>query len=266
MSVWKGSILLFVCAAVLLLSTITVSAVTITDDTDDVWYYNFPEYEVGTVANKPNIDITSVSYTIIGSEITLTMTVKGIIEDSDLISYVIYFGTVNESGDIFLSPCRPGYQVVYSNEHGYYSYFGLDGFSMEPGDFGELTDPVSGNTFTATFEIAHFDPAVEVLGKVMEADPMFLTDAFSVFWMDVTSNLLSLLPSIDDEDGVDEDEPIDDEDEDTTGDDEDIILPNGDDTDGDGNGGNGGGTPGFEILAFIVALAIAFIILKRKKL
>lgn len=260
--------MLFLILAVLVISALPASAVTIIDDTNDVLYYSW--YQVDTVANKPNIDITSVSYTIIDSEITLTMTVKGIIEDSDLISYVIYFGTVDEYGDIFMIPCRSCYQVVYANEYSYYVYGGLDNLSMEPGDFGELTDPVSGNTFTATFEITHFDPEFEVFGKVieMDPDPMHTIDNISFFWMDVTTNLLSLLPSVYDEDISDEDESdVDDEDENTTDDDEDIIPENGDGTDGDGNGDTGGGTtPGFEILVFIVALAIAFIILKRKKL
>jgi hypothetical protein len=261
---WRRSIL-FTILVSLIISSLPASAVTITDDAEDVMYYG--EYQLDTVANKPNLDITSVSYSITGSEITLTMTVKGIIEDSDLISYVIHFGTVDENGSFYF-PCKPGYQVVYSNNYGAYSYFGLDGFSMEQGDYGELTNPVSGNTFTATFEIAHFDPAFEVSGMIMGADPMHATDEeLAFFWMDVTSNLLSFTTGEDDEDDNDEDESdIDEGDEDTTGDDEDIITPNGDDTGGDGNGDTGGGTPGFEIITFMVAITIMFIILKRKKL
>ena len=263
MNVWKGS-MLFVVLTLLLMSAVPASAVTVTDDMDDVLYYR--EYQVDTVVNKPNLDITDVSYTIIDSEISLTMTVKGMIEDSDLISYAIYFGRVDEYGDIFLLPCEQCYQVVYSNEHCYYGYFGIDGPGMEPGDFGELTDPVSGNTLTATFEIAHFDPAFEVSGRVIEADPdqINVTDELGGLWIDVTTNLLSLLSGGDDEDGNDEDESdVDTTDEDTSGDDEDIILPNGNDT--DGNGGNGSGTPGFEgFIAFVTLLIIAIILRKKR--
>ena len=44
-----------------------------------------------------------------------------------------------------------------------------------------------------------------------------------------------------------------------------LVSSSGDDTGGDGNGGNGGGTPGFEAVAVIAALAIALILLRKKK-
>jgi hypothetical protein len=122
-----------------------------------------------------------------------------------------------------------------------------------------LTDPVSGNTFSATFEIAHFDPSFELWGVTIEhtIDPMSSEDPVD-YWTDVTTNYFELFPSEDEEDDVDEEEP--------EIDDEDVISPNGDDTGGNGNGDKGGETPGFELLAVIVAFAITFIILRRKKL
>ncbi|ENO12219.1 hypothetical protein MBGDC06_00737, partial [Thermoplasmatales archaeon SCGC AB-539-C06] len=119
-----------------------------------------------------------------------------------------------------------------------------------------------GNTIIFTFTRSGSTEIGEIVGYTMENSEDYIQG-----WADYAPNDFSTWFSGDDDDAVDEDESDeDDEDEDTTGDDEDIILPNGDDTDGDGNGDKGGGTPGFEILAFIVALAIAFIILKRKKL
>lgn len=44
-----------------------------------------------------------------------------------------------------------------------------------------------------------------------------------------------------------------------------LVSSSGNDTGGDGNGGNGGGTPGFEAVAVITALAIALILLRKKK-
>jgi len=65
----------------------------------------------------------------------------------------------------------------------------------------------------------------------------------------------------------DENVDSDDEDDDTGGDGDDdvIVSPNGDNTGSNGNGDNGGGTPGFEAIAVIAAIAIALIILRRKK-
>jgi len=268
MSVLKRS-MLFALFASLVISAVPASAVTITDDTNDVMYFEFDpltgDEKSLTVVNNPNIDITSVSYTITGSEITLTMKVKGAIEDSDLIIYYIYFGMINETDNSI----DKHYVATYRNEESYYSYF-TSGGGM-PTDSDWLANPVSGNTFTATFEMVDFDPKFEIWGITTEytIDPMSSDVPFDWTnrWMDFTSNFFDLFPSEDDEDDVDEDEPdIDDDDEDTTDDNEDIILPNDDDTVGDGNGDTGGGTPGFEILVFIVALTISFIILKRKKL
>jgi len=248
MSVWKGC-MLFVVFTLLVLLAVPASAVTITDDLDDVTHTDPDVGELFIVANKPNIDITSVSYTITGSELTLSMTVKGTIEDSDSILYSIYYGTWNETLNGIPTLTSPGiryYMATYSNGYGRFG-----NRLIEPSDSptylprGELTDPVSGNTFTATFEIADFDSTFEVWGATLESK--------LGTWMD-----FAVIYSGDDDDDVEPDEEDDDN--------EDIILPNGDDTDGDGNGDKGGGTPGFEILAFIVALAIAFIILKRKKL
>ena len=120
MSVWKGSILLFVVFTLLVLSAVPASAVTITDDTDDVMYGEYGDEEYGgAVVSRPNIDIKSVSYTITGSEITLTMTVKGTIEDSDLIGYFICYGMVNET-DKSVQNC---YMASYGNGLGSYGYF-----------------------------------------------------------------------------------------------------------------------------------------------
>ena len=83
MRVWERNILLFVGIAVMLLSTLTVSAES--DSTGDVWHWRVSETDWSWEhsGGKPNIDITSVSHTITGSEATLTMTVAGTIQDSE---------------------------------------------------------------------------------------------------------------------------------------------------------------------------------------
>ena len=109
MKLWKSSMLI-VGVVVLLLSTLTVSAES--DSTGDVWhYYALSETNWGWEAHtgsKPNIDITSVSDTITGSEATLTMTVAGTIEDSDKIIYYIMMTAGGSS-----------YMAYYADEESY---------------------------------------------------------------------------------------------------------------------------------------------------
>ena len=208
--------------AILSMSAVTVSAVTITDDIDDVWY-RWYEPTTGTeelplVANKPNIDITSVSYTITGSELTLTMTIDGTFEDSELIGYTIYFGIFNNS---LYSPDSRYYAASYSNGSAYYSTWGMEEFS-----YGIITNPISGNTFTATFEIADLDPTFELWGFVMEFLEAYEEGdtSYSWDWMDVVPNTL-MIPDFSGDTGED-DEPTDDDDVEPGGDDDEITTGN----------------------------------------
>ena len=216
MKLWKSSMLI-VGVVVLLLSTLTVSAES--DDAGDVWHWRVSEtaWSWEHSGGKPNIDITSVSYTITGSEATLTMTVAGTIEDSEEIIY--YMHLVGDDETTY-------YQAFYVNGEG--MVMGYGGYS---GFFEQLENPVSGNTFTATFEIDNPDATYSVWaysGEYAEVG-----DESGEAWWDYAPNTYS--PWY---------------------------------TGGDGNGGDnggGGGTPGFETLAVIAALGAAFIILRRRK-
>ena len=203
--------MLIVGVVVLLLSTLTVSAES--DSTGDVWhYYALSETNWGWEAHtgsKPNIDITSVSDTITGSEATLTMTVAGTIEDSDKIMYYI----------------------MMTSDESYYTAYYVDGESYCIGTGGypiELLNPVSGNTFTATFEIDNPGATYTVHGYTIEYKEV--GEELGEMWQDYAPDTYS--PWY---------------------------------TGGDGNGGNGGGTPGFETLAVIAAIGVALIILRRRK-
>jgi len=213
MRVWKRSILLFVGIAVLLLSTLTVSAES--DSTGDVWHWKFSEtgYSWEHSGGKPNIDITSVSHTITDSEATLTMTVAGTIQDSEKIIY--YMHLVGDDETTY-------YQAFYINGGGAYLLIGA-GYQG-----GELENPVSGNTFTATFEID--DPDATYSVWAYSAEYAETGDESGEAWWDYAPNTYS--PWY---------------------------------TGGDGNGGTGGGTPGFETLAVIAAIGVALIILRRRK-
>ncbi|MCK4996265.1 MAG: hypothetical protein KAR55_05185, partial [Thermoplasmatales archaeon] len=185
---------------------------------------------------RPNIDITTVTYELSGDTVTLSMTVKGNIVTSDYILYSIWW----TDGDLLT-----GYVAQYRNGNGYVmkDVTILDSeFSISPG-----------NTITFTFTRLDITEFTGVVGSAKES-----AEDYSNTWIDNAPDDLNL--GGDDEPGDDE-EPGDDD----PNDDDDEIPPNGDDTGGNGNGENGGGTPGFEAIAVITALAIALILLRRKK-
>jgi hypothetical protein len=229
---WKRNILLFTGLSILVISAVNVSAVTLTDGINDV-YAGTSE----TFVSRPNIDIITVTYELSEDTVTFSMTVNGNIVDSEYILYTIWTNRNLTSG----------YTAQYQNGNGYVMK-----------DMAFLDSEVSisqGNTIIFTFTQPDSIKIVEFVGSAMESH-----EDYSQGWIDYAPDDYLW-------DSEDEDEPdVDDEDEDTTGDDEDIILQNGDDIGGDGNGDKGDGAPGFEAIVVAVALAIVFIILRRKKL
>ena len=221
MKLWKSSMLI-VGVVVLLLSSITVSAES--DSTGDVWHWRVSEttWSWEHSGGKPNIDITSVSHTITDSEATLTMTVAGTIGDSEKIVY--YMHLVGDDETTY-------YQAFYVNGEG--MIMGYGGYS---GFYEQLENPVSGNTFTATFEIDNPDATYSVWAY--SAEYAETGDESGEAWWDYAPDTYSPWYTGDGDDGT-----------------------NG----GDGNGGTGDGTPGFETLVVIAALGIALIILRRRK-
>ncbi len=227
-----GIILLFVGFAILVMSAVTVSAVTETDAIGDVY-----DVVSDTIVSRPNIDITTLSYEINGDTATLTMTVNGNIMDSE---YITYGMTLSNSTRLSI-----GYMMSYTN--------GVGMVLKDMTNFMDSEVSVSqGNTIIATFTLSEGEITdFEVFwGYNMERD-----EELGGRWFDYAPNPYSPYYSGDDDDDVEPDED----------DDEDIILPNGDDTSGGGNGDKGGGTPGFEAIAVIAAVAVALIILRRKK-
>ncbi len=221
---WKSSILLFVGLAILVMSAVTVSAVTETDTIDDVY-----DGTSETFGSRPNIDITTVTYELSGDTVTLSMTVNGNIVDSGYILYSIFTNGTSLSG----------YVAQYQNGTGYV---------LKDTTIIDSEVLVSqGNTIIFTFTRSDLTGIGEIWGSAMEN-----SEDYSQGWLDYAPNSFSPYYSGDDDDDTGDDD-------DDTGDDDD------DDTDGDGNGGNGGGIPGFEAIAVIAAIAVALIILRRKK-
>jgi len=96
MKLWKSSIL-FVSVAVMLLSSMVVSAdKTESDPTGDVWHWDYTGGVYGwdaNVGNRPNIDVTEISYAVSGTQVTLNLKVAGTISSSELIHYYVYLNT-----------------------------------------------------------------------------------------------------------------------------------------------------------------------------
>ena len=101
-------------------------------------------------------------------------------------------------------------------------------------------------TVTGTIKDVYKGQSVSFKLNIGEGSNMEIDEEIGERWFDYAPNTYSPYYSEDDDDDVEPDED--------------------DDTSGDSNGDKGEGTPGFEAIAVIVALAIAFIILRRKKL
>jgi len=96
MKLWKSSIL-FVSVAVMLLSSMAVSAdETESDPTGDVAHWEYTANNWGwnyNIGNKPNIDITELSYSASGGKLTVTIKVDGTIQTSGNFLYYIMMNT-----------------------------------------------------------------------------------------------------------------------------------------------------------------------------
>jgi hypothetical protein len=256
MELWKSSMLI-IGVVVLILSSIPVSAETETDPTGDIYHWRYSETAWGWgpyEGDKPNIDITSVSYEIDGQQATLTLTVDGSIQDSE--NFIYYVHIVSEEGT---------YQAFYTNGVGMYT--ASEGYSGYQG--GMLDNPVSGNAFTAVFDIQDTDATFTVWGQAIEYESLGDTQT-SQWWGDwgpttyapwYTGEVEEITcyrcnPQTDELES-----DIFEGDECPTG----WQASPPDCKDGTTTDENGNGTPGFEALALIAAVAIALIILKRRK-
>ncbi|MEF8879307.1 MAG: Heimdall-CTERM domain-containing surface protein [Candidatus Thermoplasmatota archaeon] len=208
---------ILVIGAVVCILTISGTVAAINDDTGDVWHYketnggwSWDKYS----GEKPNIDITDVSQSTNGNETTLTMKVNGEIENSENIEYWMYLK--NDNSD---------YYAHYSNKNG------TVGGNTPSGIFSyQLENPVSGNTFTATFELDNPDASYELWGYSAET----VSDS-NEWWGDYA-------PS--------EHAPW--------------YSGGGDSTD---NGDTSDkGIPGFEILIVTIAMALVIFLRRKKKL
>ena len=251
MKLWKSS-MLFVGVAILLLSSITVSAETESDTQGDVWHFVYPYWQSQTVGNQPNVDIKEIKAEISGDQITLSMTLwPGGTFSRSQYSYVMYIMFYNTSDAYYMMSYS---DVVGEDPLGSAFGMSLDGSYPIPSS-AEVT--VNGNTISATMDKVGDDTTTtELYGLAWMYEEYFGEELTHDQWHDYVGDY-TWDPDTGSGNG--------DNDDDTTPSDDDDDTTTGDDDDDDGGGGTDGGTPGFEAIAVIAAIAIALIILRRRK-
>ncbi len=150
--------LLMICSLFIVSTSAVLAAdetITIPDDEDDVLTYDELGEEL-IVDDKPNIDIVAVKYEKQDSLITLTLTVKGSIENKgdldDLenfenYEYLYYFVELVTSGDVL-------YQLIYMNTQCVLTYSSSE--SEEDFEMVNLTEDnfsVDGSNLIMTFPL-----------------------------------------------------------------------------------------------------------------
>ena len=128
--------------AVFSLLGFAAAAENVNDDTGDVWHWtwnsNTGAYSwMHSTTNRPNVDITELSYGTSGQQIVLTLKVAGTIEDSEKIVYAAFY-----------NPTDGTYYMTYANGTG--SCMGISG-NYTSFATGNVT--VSGNTITGTINM-----------------------------------------------------------------------------------------------------------------
>ncbi len=232
----KKVIIAFVAFATLVFTSMNVSAVNNDDPTGDVYHHNWSENAwswVSSSVNKPEIDITELTYEVSGNTLTVTMKTVDDIQDSPKYVYSIVY---NATDGI--------YTFSYVNGEGFAIAMGETGFQM-----GQLT--VNGNTMTGTIELINDSTFIGIIGIAAEylEDYDQITDPEVIeYYADYAPTDLAPWYTPDNEDNQGDD------------------TSNGGTQDTTGSTDDNKGSPGFELIALFTGFAILiFIFRKRKK-
>ena len=224
---------------VLLGSCFTAAATSVNDGTSDVRHWTFT-FTGGrwdeNIGNKPNIDIKEISYEINGDKITLKMEVAGSIQTSEKIAYMVYYNTTDTT-----------YQMSYSNGTG--GGYGMNHENMDINATDTVT--ISGDTLSVVLDVIGDTSKVNLWGYAAEYSSY--GDLSAEWWGDWAPN---------------EQFPFDTGTDGTDGTDDTDGTNGTDGTDGtNDNDGSGSEkkTPGFELVAVIAAVAVAFILLRKRR-
>ncbi|KYK22449.1 hypothetical protein AYK21_03870 [Thermoplasmatales archaeon SG8-52-2] len=218
MKIWKISIIL-IGVLIIILSSTTVSAKTETDATGDVYHWKMVDSTWSwqkSSSPKSYIDVTELSYTVNGNQLTLEIKVAGNIQDSENIIYGVWLNTSDATY----------YMSLHNNQNIVMGQ--LDAGGM-PAVSTDIT--VSGNTISGNIGLVGTDEtSLKFWGYAYEYTEY--GDKNQEWWGD-------WIPG--------------------------DYAPFTIDDDGTNGQGNDNGSPGFETVAVITALAIAIIIFRRRK-
>jgi hypothetical protein len=235
--------MLIIGLAALLITTMTVSAVS--DPVDDVLFWKGTNWQnwQWNIGDRPNIDIIDISYDA-GNRLTITLTIDGSF-NSDNSMYHIWYNTSDAYYYLHYSP-----YIETENEPVAVAFpINFENWTIEQLQNWvqpETEASINGNTMTGIFDWATEDHTVaDFYAWAQEWQES--GDQFTEFWVDYAPNDYS---------PYDEYEEQEEE--------------NGN---GDGANGEGGdettdktnGTPGFEVIVVIAAISVIFIILRRRK-
>lgn len=257
----KKTIILISIALIATLS-LTASAVSVTDSSGDVFHWvgtNYMDWS-WDVGDKPNIDITEVTYDP-GSRLTISMKVAGSI-GTEKVWYHVYFNTSNAYYHLSYMPD----DVLEPEAFAYPTNF--DEMSLD--DLMNYTEPsvetsVNGNTITATIDwVTDSHEMVEfwAWAQQWENDG----EAWSDYYIDFAPNEYSYFGEYEDYYSG-EDTGGDDTGSDDTGSDDTGSTDSGETDDGDQttNAPAPSGTPGFEFIALVAAFAAILFIVKKRR-
>lgn len=234
MKLWKISMLI-IGISVIALSSLTASAETESDAQDDVWHYVFPYYQSQAVANQPNSDIKEISAEISGDQITLSMT--------------LWPGGTFTRGEYGYA----SYMMFYNTSDAYYTL-----------SYGDLVDTEAGG-MAMGYSLVGYTPPM-ITGEVV-VNGNTISATMDKVGTDTTTTELYGLSWIWEGSGADQYDL--DHWHDWVGDYEGGLAfdpgTSEDGTDDTGTGTTEPKTPGFEIITLIAAIAIALILLRKRK-
>jgi hypothetical protein len=151
-------VITIIVSSLFYITTFSVEAadVTITDGMGDVSQIDYLTGETKVVANHPditvdNIDLIKITYTQLGTQATISLQVKGNIENRGKVidpysdDFLSAFETVEY--ELQLSTSEQDYSISYSNNTGTLSY-GVEQKNLTSSDFS-----VVGNTLTISFTL-----------------------------------------------------------------------------------------------------------------
>ena len=246
-----------------------VSATDFEDTKGDIYHHKVSSdgttwiYEKSTL-EKNDLDINKISYSASGTTLTVTIEIYGQIQSSNRHAYIFYYNTSDAT-------------YIFTYSHGQGSAIGQDwDYFNDPDsiDIMEIMEHMKTGTFSA--EGSQLTGSIEIIGSTepenvwccaleYNVDYSSVTDVSLVEWYgDYWPNNYAPWHGTETEDNNQEEAEGESEDPNDDGTQDGTEDQTGDSTSGEDSGSEPK-TPGFEIITLISAIALAFVLLKRKK-